>query len=456
MHNVLNCDMFASCFFVSHYLLLHFCFILFLQYGTGLFLMMNTGTEIVPSQHGLLTTVAYQIGEDGPIHYALEGSVSFSGSTIQWLRDQLGIIKDASESEILALTTESNDGLYFVPAFNGLLAPYWKSDARGCIVGMSSSHHKGHICRAALEATAYQTKSVFDAITKDCNGISLQQLYVDGGGTNNQLLMQFQADIIRVPVIKPKVMETTSMGAAFAAGLAIGIYNNIDDIKTLIGVDQMFIPHMSESLYQTNWHGWTKAIERSFHWIDENSQVDKIIISNNDNNHMQDDDDNVDNDKNIHLSESIDEEHDMVVLKNNDDHDVNNIHDDVTVVLANLPSKTKSSSTQTFPSGKDVVPPTTKQQSTSTTTSAVTTNAFVGEVYDLDESTLFKEGVTYDILPSDIEVIQQQLTSKDVTENKKIDDDNGYPSNSFQTVTMLLTATAAMSIGFILGAMKKR
>jgi glycerol kinase len=237
--------------------------------------MMNTGTTPVPSTHGLLTTVAYQIGTNGPIHYALEGSVAFSGSTIQWLRDQLNIISDASESETLALTTTSNDGLYMVPAFSGLLAPYWKSTARGCIVGMSLSHHKGHICRAALESTAYQTKSVFDAITADCNGIQLQSLYVDGGGTHNNLLMQFQADIINVPVIKPTVMETTSIGAAFAAGLATGVYTSLDEIQSLWSVSKTFTPTMSTKLRTKNWNGWLKAIERSFDWIDTDDDDDE-------------------------------------------------------------------------------------------------------------------------------------------------------------------------------------
>ena len=176
-------------------------------YGTGLFLMMNTGTTATPSTHGLLTTVGYRLGNDDPV-YALEGSVSHSGSTIQWLRDQLQIIDSAPESETFARKVASNDGLYFVPAFAGLFAPYWRSDARACIVGMTASHNKNHICRAALESAAYQTKDVFDAIDKDSN-VALKELRVDGGGTANSLLMQFQADMISVPVVKPVVKETT-------------------------------------------------------------------------------------------------------------------------------------------------------------------------------------------------------------------------------------------------------
>lgn len=244
------------------------CLLLF-KYGTGLFLMMNTGIKPVPSKHGLLTTVAYQLGTTGEVFYAIEGSVSFSGSTIQWLRDKLQIISTASESETLA--TPSNDGLYFVPAFSGLLAPYWRSDARGCIVGMAASHHRGHICRAALESAAYQTRSVFDAITLDCNGIALKELKVDGGGTNNKLLMQFQADIINVPVVKPTIMETTSMGAAFAAGLAVGVWPDLEHIRKLLSVSETFHPTMSDDDRQSNWMGWKKAVERSFGWIDNNS-----------------------------------------------------------------------------------------------------------------------------------------------------------------------------------------
>jgi glycerol kinase len=244
-------------------------------YGTGLFLMMNTGTAIVPSQHGLLTTVAYQIGSHGAVHYALEGSVSHSGATIQWLRDQLGIISSASESESLAHTTESNDGLYFCPAFAGLFAPRWRSDARGCIVGMTAAHHKGHVCRAALEAAAFQTKEVFDAIIQD-SGCELLSLKVDGGGTNNKLLMQFQADIINVPVVKPVVMETTAMGAAFGAGLAVGVWKDLDEIQKLWAVAETFEPSMSAELRETNVKGWNKAVTKSLGWIDDPDTSENI------------------------------------------------------------------------------------------------------------------------------------------------------------------------------------
>jgi glycerol kinase len=186
--------------------------------------MMNTGSgEPVPSKNGLLTTVAYQLGKDKPAVYALEGSVAFSGSIIQWLRDQLKIIESASESETEARKVSTNEDLYFVPAFAGLFAPYWRDDARGCIVGMTATHTKAHICRAALEATAFQAGELFDAMYHD-SSTRLQVLKVDGGATANSLLMQFQADMINVPVVAPKVIETTAVGAAFAAGLAVGVW----------------------------------------------------------------------------------------------------------------------------------------------------------------------------------------------------------------------------------------
>jgi glycerol kinase len=233
-------------------------------YGTGMFLMMNTGTKRVPSTHGLLTTIGYQIGDD-KVHYALEGSVSHSGSTIQWLRDQLGVIKNAAESETFARTTSHNDGLYFVPAFAGLFAPHWRSDARACIVGMTATHRKGHICRAALEAAAYQARELFDAMYADSHVI-LKALKVDGGGTNNKLLMQFQSDIINVPVVKPKVMETTSMGAAFAAGLAVGVWKNVDEIRCLCSIAETYKSTMAEAEREKNWAGWQKAVTKSLNW----------------------------------------------------------------------------------------------------------------------------------------------------------------------------------------------
>lgn len=233
-------------------------------YGTGLFLMMNTGNKMMPSKNGLLTTVGYKIGDEDPI-YALEGSVSHSGSTIQWLRDQLQIISDASESEKLASQVSSNDGLYFVPAFAGLFAPYWRSDARACIVGMTASHNKNHIARAALEACAYQTKDVFDAIFADSN-VELKELRVDGGGTANRLLMQFQADIIDVPVVKPVVQETTSLGAAFAAGLAVGVWSDVKELKAMWQEEARFAPKMDPEERSKNWNGWKLAITKSI-WL---------------------------------------------------------------------------------------------------------------------------------------------------------------------------------------------
>ena len=244
-------------------------------YGTGMFLMMNTGTKRVPSEHGLLTTIAYQISgktpEESKVHYALEGSVSHSGSTIQWLRDQLGLISNAAESETFARTTDHNDGMYLVPAFAGLFAPHWRSDARACMVGMTATHRKGHVCRAALEAAAYQAREVFDAIYADSK-VLLKSLKVDGGGTHNKLLMQFQSDIINVPVVKPVVMETTSMGAAFAAGLAVGVWDSLDEIRKLWNVAETFKPTMTESEREKNWKGWNKAVSKSMNWIDADEE----------------------------------------------------------------------------------------------------------------------------------------------------------------------------------------
>jgi glycerol kinase len=246
-------------------------------YGTGLFLMMNTGTEMVPSAHGLLTTIAYQLGaSDGDdkmpeVVYALEGSVSHSGSTLQWLRDQLNIIDSFADTERLA--TSHNDGLYLVPAFGGLFAPHWRSDARACMVGMTAMHHKGHVCRAALEATAYQTKEVFDAIYADSH-VKLTSLKVDGGGTANALLMQFQADMICVDVVKPVVQETTAMGACFAAGLAVGVWKDLDEVRALWAVSQTYTPNMSENDRETNWLGWQKAITKSLGWVQDDESDD--------------------------------------------------------------------------------------------------------------------------------------------------------------------------------------
>jgi len=237
-------------------------------YGTGLFLMMNTGTTMTHSNHGLLTTVAYQLKKGGDVMYALEGSVSHSGSTIQWLRDQLQVIQSAAESETLAKEVDSTEGLYFVPAFAGLFAPYWRSDARACIVGMSASHTRNHIVRAALESTAYQTRDVFDAINSDSH-VPLQELRVDGGGTANNLLMQFQANMINVPVVKPTIQETTALGAAFAAGLADGVnvWTDLEELSALWKEEGRFLPTMGEDEREELWKGWKKAIGKSMDWV---------------------------------------------------------------------------------------------------------------------------------------------------------------------------------------------
>ena len=240
-------------------------------YGTGLFLMMNTGTEIVSSSHGLLTTIAYKI--DDNVVYALEGSVSHSGSTLQWLRDQLQIIGDFPDAERLA--TASNDGLYLVPAFAGLFAPHWRSDARACIVGITATHHRGHVCRAALEATAYQAKEVFDAMYADSN-VRLKSLKVDGGGTACQLLMQFQADMIGVQVVKPAVQETTAMGAMFAAGLGVGVWKDLDEIRELWHLAEVWNPQMSEEDRGKNWRGWQSAVSKSMGWVEDEDEIDEF------------------------------------------------------------------------------------------------------------------------------------------------------------------------------------
>ncbi|VEU36300.1 unnamed protein product [Pseudo-nitzschia multistriata] len=240
-------------------------------YGTGMFLMMNTGTKLVPSTHGLLTTIAYKISDE--VVYALEGSVSHSGSTIQWLRDQLGLLKSATDSEELA--SGHNDGLYMVPAFAGLFAPHWRPDARGCVVGITAAHHKGHIIRAALEAAAYQAREVFEAIEADSN-VELKALKVDGGGSHNNLMMQFQADMINAPVVIPQVQETTAMGAAFAAGLAVEFWKDKQEIKSLWNQAGLFTPLMSEQQRESNWEGWKKAIKRSLDWV-ETEEDDEFV-----------------------------------------------------------------------------------------------------------------------------------------------------------------------------------
>jgi glycerol kinase len=235
-------------------------------YGTGCFMLMNTGEKPVHSKNGLLTTLGYKI--DGqPAVYALEGSIAIAGALVQWLRDNLGMIKKSSEVETLAGSVEDNGGIYFVPAFSGLFAPYWRSDARGAIVGMTRYINKGHIARAVLEATAFQTREVLDAMEKD-SGVKLTALKVDGGMVFNELLMQFQADILDVPVIRPKVAETTALGAAYAAGLAVGFWKDFDELRANWGKDKEWKPSMPVEKRNTLYTGWKKAVTRTFDWIE--------------------------------------------------------------------------------------------------------------------------------------------------------------------------------------------
>lgn len=233
-------------------------------YGTGCFLLMNTGTELRASTCGLLTTVAYQF-QNEPVHYALEGSVAIAGALVQWFRDNLGIIKKSTDIESLARSVEDNGGAYFVPAFSGLYAPHWKADARGVIAGLTRFVTKGHLARAVLEATAYQTVDVVRAMEQDA-GVSLKSLRVDGGMVVNSLLMQFQADILNGPVICPRMTETTALGAAYAAGLAVGYWQNLDDLRQNWGIAKTYEPNMDDPQRNHLMRGWQKAIERSFGW----------------------------------------------------------------------------------------------------------------------------------------------------------------------------------------------
>jgi glycerol kinase len=235
-------------------------------YGTGCFMLLNTGPKPIPSKFGLLTTVAYQF-ENQPVHYALEGSVAIAGALVQWLRDNLGIIKNSSDVQTLAATVDDNGGAYFVPAFSGLYAPYWENSARGVIAGLTRFVNKGHIARAVLEATAYQTLDVLEAMEKDA-GLSLSSLRVDGGMVVNEMLMQFQSDMLKVPVIRPEMIETTALGAAYAAGLAVGFWSNLEDLVENWGVDKQWQPKMDETQRAAYHKGWKKAIERSRNWED--------------------------------------------------------------------------------------------------------------------------------------------------------------------------------------------
>jgi glycerol kinase len=245
-------------------------------YGTGCFMLMNTGETAVQSKNGLLTTMGYKIGNQKPA-YALEGSIAVTGALVQWLRDNLDLIEKSADIETLAHTVDDNGGIYFVPAFSGLYAPYWKDNARGVIAGLTRYVNKGHIARAALEATAYQTREVLDAMNRDIaltlnpsppGRGELTSLKVDGGMVRNELLMQFQADILNVPVIRPKVSETTALGAAYAAGLAVGYWPNVADLRTNWAADKTWEPHMDEATRSRLYRGWQKAVMRSFDWVD--------------------------------------------------------------------------------------------------------------------------------------------------------------------------------------------
>ncbi|WP_409490786.1 glycerol kinase GlpK [Amycolatopsis sp. cmx-11-12] len=235
-------------------------------YGTGNFLLLNTGHEVVRSKHGLLTTLAYQFGDEKPV-YALEGSIAVTGSAVQWLRDQLGIISGASQSESLARQVEDNGGVYFVPAFSGLFAPYWRSDARGAIVGLTRATTNAHLARATLEAICYQTRDVVEAMQND-SGVALDVLRVDGGVTANELCMQLQADILGVPVSKPVVAETTALGAAYAAGLAVGFWKNTDELLQNWNEDKRWAPSWTDEQRAEGYAGWQKAVGRTLDWVE--------------------------------------------------------------------------------------------------------------------------------------------------------------------------------------------
>ncbi len=235
-------------------------------YGTGCFMLLNTGENPVLSHNGLLTTLAYKIGAQ-PAVYALEGSIAIAGALVQWLRDNLGMIERSSDVETLARSVDDAGGIYFVPAFSGLFAPYWRSDARGAIVGMTRYVTRAHLARAVLEATAYQTREVLDAMEKD-SGVRLTSLKVDGGMVYNELLMQFQADILNVPVIRPRVAETTALGAAYAAGLAVGFWKDYAELRSNWGSDRQWQPGMPAEKRESLFTGWKKAVTRTFDWIE--------------------------------------------------------------------------------------------------------------------------------------------------------------------------------------------
>lgn len=229
-------------------------------------MLMNTGSKIVHSRHGLLTTVAYKIAGYEP-NYALEGSIAISGALVQWLRDNLNLIETSAEVEQLANSVTDSGGIYFVPAFSGLFAPYWRNDARGVLVGLTQFINKGHIARSVLEATAYQTRDVLDAMNND-TGIAINELKVDGGMVVNETLMQFQADILGISVVRSRIAETTALGAAYAAGIATGFWNNIHELKQKWAKSNQWQPRISASRRDALYSGWKKAVTRSFDWID--------------------------------------------------------------------------------------------------------------------------------------------------------------------------------------------
>ena len=234
-------------------------------YGTGCFLLINTGNRAIYSKYGLITTVGYKIADEKAV-YALEGSIAIAGSLVQWFRDNFGLIKKSSDIEKLAKSINDSGGVYFVPAFSGLFAPYWRSDARGIIIGLTHYINKGHIARAILEATCYQTREVFEAMQKD-SGIEFKSLKVDGGMTVNELLMQFQADILGVPVIRPMVAETTVLGAAYAAGLAVGYWKDKNELKSNWSEGKKWEVKLLEEEREKLYKGWKKAVERTFNWV---------------------------------------------------------------------------------------------------------------------------------------------------------------------------------------------
>jgi glycerol kinase len=234
-------------------------------------MLLNTGAEIVPSESGLLTTLGYQFG-DAPAVYALEGSIAITGALVQWLRDNLDFFDRAPQIEALAREVDDAGGMYVVPAFSGLFAPYWRSDARGVMVGLTRYINKHHICRAALDATAYQTRDVLEAMEQD-SGVELKALKVDGGMVANELLMQFQADILDVPVVRPQVTETTALGAAYAAGLAVGFWDDVEALRDNWGIDRTFEPQMEDARRAKLYAGWKKAVKRTLDWVEEDEET---------------------------------------------------------------------------------------------------------------------------------------------------------------------------------------